>query len=123
MINKIKYILFDFSDGFKNDFIAILKKTIAFLIVGAVCLPLSGVNEVFSVVGGLGFVVFGFMWGREFVSSISSMGNMINNIIFKLFWIIFMAAISLIFGFVYFIWCVIKIIVYYIKRAAKNKNV
>lgn len=121
MIEKIKYVLFDYSEGFKNDFIATLKKTIAFLIIGAVCLPLSGVNEVFSVVGGLGIVVFGFMWGREFVGSISTMGNTINNFIFKLFWIIFMFAIALVVGFAYFVWCLIKIVIYYIKKNVTKK--
>lgn len=122
MIEKIKYILFDFSDGFKNDFFNTFKKTIIFLIAGAVCLPLSGVNEVFSVIGGLGIVVFGFLWGREFVASISSFGNFMNNSIFKLFWIIFMFLIALTIGYIYFAWCVIKIIIFYIKKATKNNN-
>ena len=122
MIEKIKYILFDFSDEFKNDFLNTFKKTLVFLIIGAVGLALVSVNDVFSAVGGLGIVVFGFLWGREFVGSVSSFGNNINNFIFKLFWIIFMFFIALAVGYVYFAWCVIKIIIFYIKKATKNSN-
>lgn len=111
MFEKIRYILFDFSEGFKNDFIAMFKKTVFFLVMAAICLPLSDVNEFFSLVGGFGMVAFGFMWGRSFVDSVLSFGNAINNFIFKLFWIILIFAISLVLGFAYFIWCVFKYII------------
>lgn len=121
MFERIKYVLFDFSEGFKNDFVGMFKKTVVFIVLAAVCLPLSGVNEIFSLAGGFGVVAFGFMWGRSFVSSISSLGNSINNIIFKLFWIIFMFALSLVLGFAYFVWCLVKMVIYCIKKSSTKK--
>lgn len=116
MIEKIKYVLLDFSDGFKNNFMVLFKKTAVFLIVGLVLLPFSGVAEFFTLVSGLCLVVFGFLWGRNLISGIASFGNSISNFFFKIFWIIFTFAAALIFGFIYFIWCVIKIVIYYIKK-------
>lgn len=116
MIGKIKYILLDFSEGFKNNFMALFKKTAILLIVGLALLPLNGVAEVFTLISGVCIVVFGFLWGRSFIGEVASFGNSINNFFFKIFWVIFMFATALVFGFVYFAWCVVKIIIYYIKK-------
>ena len=36
MFSKLKYILFDFSDNFKNDYLSLTKKTIIFLVAGII---------------------------------------------------------------------------------------
>lgn len=37
MFSKLKYILFDFSDNFKNDYLSLTKKTIIFLVPELLC--------------------------------------------------------------------------------------
>lgn len=63
-----------------------------------------------------------YSWGRDFVGTIFNLASSINNFFFKIFAFIFTIAIALLVGFVYFMWCVIKVIVYYIKRSVNNKN-
>lgn len=122
MIQKIKYVLFDFSEGFKNNFMALFKKTAALLVIGLIACCLGSISETLSMIGGGCLVVFGFLWGRDFVGTIFNLASSINNFFFKIFAFIFTIAIALLVGFVYFMWCVIKVIVYYIKRSVNNKN-
>lgn len=122
MIQKIKYVLFDFSEDFKNNFMALFKKTAALLVIGLIVCCLGSINETLSMIGGGCLVVFGFLWGRDFVGTFFNLASSFNNFFFKMFAFIFTIAIALLVGFVYFLWCVVKVIVYYIKRSANSKK-
>lgn len=121
MFQKIKYVLFDFSDGFKNNFMALFKKTAVLLVIGLIVCCLGSINETLSMIGGACLVVFGFLWGRDLVGTLVNLTSSINNFFFKFFAFIFTIAIALLVGFVYFLWCVIKIIIYYVKKSSAKK--
>lgn len=120
MFSKLKYILFDFSDNFKNDFLNTLKKSIAFLVIGVIALLLSGVLDPASIVAGGCILIFGFLWGRSLISSLAIFGSISNNFIIKLFLVVFIYAISIAFGYIYFLWCFIKFIICLIKQSKKD---
>lgn len=129
MLNKIKYVLFDFSENFKNDFVNLFKKTAILLALGIILFLvgcISSSSDIFAAIGSIGMilmVIFGFIWGRNF-TSVTSLFQTIqrhnaNNIIINLFCIVFSFLFSLVIGFIYFIWCVVKMIIYTIK--SKNQ--
>lgn len=115
MFSKLKYILFDFSDNFKNDFLGLFKKSIAFLVIGIIMFPFMDKVEVIGVIGGVALFIFGFMWGRDLISSLAVFGSISNNVMIKWTILIFLYIIGIAFGYIYFLWCVIKMIVVLIK--------
>lgn len=119
MFSKLKYILFDFSDNFKNDFLGLLKKTIAFLVIGIIMFPFMDKAEVIGGIGGVLLFIFGFLWGRDLVSSLAGLENICGNIMIKWTILIFLYIIGIVFGYIYFLWCVIKMIVVLIKDSKK----
>ncbi len=116
MFSKLKYILFDFSDNFKNDFLNNFKKSAVFLVVGIIALLLSEILESAGAVAGGCILIFGFLWGRSLIASLSILGGISNNIMIKWTILIFLYIIGIAFGYIYFLWCVIKMIVVLIKK-------
>lgn len=121
MFAKLKYILFDFSDNFKNDFLGLLKKTAVFLIVGIIAMLLSDLIEPAGYVAGGCELIFGFLWGRNLIASFIDFSSISSNFIIKWAIVIFVFIIGIAFGYIYFLWCVIKMIVVLIK-GAKTKG-
>lgn len=120
MFSKLKYILFDFSDDFKNDFLNTLKKSAAFLVVGIIALFLSEILEPASIIAGGCILIFGFIWGRSLISSLAIFGSISNNFIIRLFMVVIIYGISIAFGYIYFLWCFIKFIICLIKQSKKD---
>ncbi|MCM1234980.1 MAG: hypothetical protein NC489_33190 [Ruminococcus flavefaciens] len=116
MFSKLKYILFDFSENFKNDFLGLFKKSIAFLVIGIIMFPFMDKVEIIGGIGGVALFMFGFLWGRGLVSSLAGLGSISSNIIIKWTILIFLYIIGIAFGYIYFLWCVIKMIVVLIKN-------
>ena len=116
MFSKLRYILFDFRDNFKNDFLDLFKKSIAFLVLGIIMFPFADKSEVVGGIGGVLLFVFGFMWGRDLISSLAIFGSISSNIMIKWTILIFLYLIGIAFGYIYFLWCVIKMIVVLIKK-------
>lgn len=51
MFSKLKYILFDFSDNFKSDYLSLTKKTIIFLVAGIIMFSFKNSNNtVYTIV-------------------------------------------------------------------------
>lgn len=121
MFSKLRYILFDFSENFKSDFLNTLKKSAIFLAVGIIALFLSTVLEPASLVSTGCILIFGFIWGRSLISSLAILGSISNNFIIKWCILIFIYVVSIAFGYVYFLWCTVKFIIYLIKESAKNR--
>lgn len=122
MFSKLKYILFDFSDNFKNDFLDVFKKSVAFLVVGIIALIIYGFTnlEAAGIVAGGCELIFGFMWGRNLVSSLAILGSISNNFIIRMFLIVIIYAIAIVVGYIYFLWCLIKMIVIAVKNTKKE---
>ncbi|MDO4154759.1 MAG: hypothetical protein Q4E21_07920 [Clostridia bacterium] len=116
MFSKLKYILFDFSDTCKNDILSETKRTIVFLIVGLIAFPFIGKSEWLGGIGGLCLCVFGFMWGRALVSSLAGLGSLIKNDMLKWMFIIIFFGVCVLIGFIYFVWCMVKLIVMAVRK-------
>lgn len=122
MFAKLKYILFDFSDDFVNDFLDAFKKSVIFLMVGIIAGIVQEVAsvEVAGAVAGGCMLVFGFVWGRSLVSSLAILGTISNNLMIRITLIVLIYAIAICVGYIFFLWCLIKIIVVFIKKISKN---
>lgn len=66
MFSKLKYILFDFSDNFKNDYLSLTKKTIIFLVAGIIMFSFKNSNNTVYTIGCFAIIIFGFLWGYKF---------------------------------------------------------
>ncbi len=120
MFSKLKYILFDFSDDFKENYLTLIKKSIAFLILGIIMFPFMDKVEVIGGIGGIALFIFGFLWGRNLTASLSGLYNLPRNIIIKWLILIALFAVGIVFGYIYFLWCTIKFIVVLIKNRDKD---
>lgn len=122
MFAKLKYILFDFSDNFKNDFLDAFKKSVVFIVVGIIAGIVQAIAdiEVAGAIAGGCIVIFGFIWGRSLVSSLAILGNISKNFIIRMYLILLIYVIAICVGYIYFIWCLIKMIVILIKKVLKN---
>ena len=118
MFSKLKYILFDFSDNFKNDYLSLTKKTIIFLVAGIIMFSFKNSNNTVYTIGCFAIIIFGFLWGINLANSLFSFTNISSMIRMTLKLIVF--AISFIFGYIYFIWSTIKFIIVLIKKQAKK---
>ena len=116
MFEKIKYILFDFSDNFKHDFLNTLKKSAAFFIIGIIAVTLKNSIEFAGFLGSLCIFIFGFMWGRSLINSLAILSTVSNNFMIRLTLTIVLYAIGIIFGYIYFLWCLIKMLIILIKK-------
>lgn len=121
MFSKLKYILFDFSNNFKNNFLALFKKSIIFLIVGIVASIFSGTSEIIELISGGGIVIFGFMWGRNLFADLLGFSNLSNNIVIKISILIFAFTIGIFAGYIYFVWCLIKTAIIFVKNLSRDK--
>lgn len=122
MFAKLKYILLDFSDNFKNDFLDAFKKSVVFLVVGIIAGIVQGIAnvEVAGAIAGGCILAFGFVWGRSLVSSLAILGTISNNLMIRITLIVLIYAIAIGVGYIYFLWCLIKMIVVVIKKISKN---
>jgi hypothetical protein len=116
MLSKIKYVLFDFSDNFKNDFITMFKKSIAFLVIGVIMYALKNVNETVGYIGAIGILIFGIMWGKNLVTFLASIASLPQNVMIKWTCLFILFIICFCLGYIYFAWCVVKMIIYLIKK-------
>lgn len=119
MFSKIKYVLFDYSDKFKDDFWSLFTKTALLLIAGIIMFALSGINDTLGSIGAFALLIFGLIWGREIVGLIPP-PSFVSNFVIRMFWIMFSFMLSFIVGFIYFAWCVVKIVICYIKGNTVN---
>lgn len=120
MISRLKYILFDFSNNFKDDFLSTLKKSIALLIIGVIGSVFMDKADFMGIIAGIGLFGFGFIWGRTLTTALVDFSNITSNIMLKWTIMIFMLAIGIAFGYIYFVWCLIKMIVVVIKQLANK---
>lgn len=120
MISKLKYILLDFGNDFKNDFLNTLKKSIVLLIIGIAGFIFKEKADFMIIAAIIGLLGFGFIWARNLTSSLVNLSNITSNVVLK--WTIFFITFTIgtIFGYIYFIWCLIKMIVVVIKQIAKK---
>ena len=121
MIKKIKYIFLDFSEGFKNDFLNTFKKSVIFLVAGIILYALQNLNDTIGSIGAICIVIFGIFWCKNLFSALKNAIHIPNNIALQ--WVLYaiIAVICFIIGYIYFAWSVVKIIVYYMKRAKQSK--
>ena len=122
MFAKLKYIFLDFSDYFKKDFISTLKRSVIFLIIGIVTLFIPGSSGVLSLIKGLSFLIFGLFWSRDLVSSLTTAALLPKNVMIKMVLLIVLYAVCLIVGYIYFLWCIIKMIIIMIKPKGKKRT-
>lgn len=122
MIQKLKYIFFDFSNAFKKDFIATFKKSVVFLVLGVMGLALSGINSTLSAIGGLGILLFGVIWAKGLATGLTSLVAIPRNFFFKFFTFIFVYAFCMLLGYIYFAWGCVKMIIIAVKTAKKNSD-
>jgi hypothetical protein len=120
MFSKLKYILFDFSDNFKNDYLSLTKKTIIFLVAGIIMFSFINSNNTVYTIGCFAIIIFGFLWGINLAKSLFSFTNISSNIMIRMTLKLIVFAISFIFGYIYFIWSTIKFIIVLIKKQAKK---
>lgn len=122
MISKIKYVLFDYSNNFKNDFMKLFKKSIAFLIIGIIFFALNGVNETFGFIGSISLIIFGIMWCRNILVFLTGLSLFPKNVILK--WTCMLIAFMICFclGYIYFLWCSIKMLIIFVKKATKKDS-
>ena len=119
MFSKLKYILFDFSDNFKNDYLSLTKKTIIFLVAGIIMFSFKNSNNTVYAIGCFA-IIFGFLWGINLANSLFSFTNISSNVMIRMTLKLIVFAISFIFGYIYFIWSTIKFIIFLIKKQAKK---
>lgn len=120
MFSKLKYILFDFSDNFKNDYLSLTKKTIIFLVAGIIMIAFINSNHAVYTIGCFAIIIFGFLWGINLANSLFSFTNISSNVMIRMTLKLIVFAISFIFGYIYFIWSTIKFIIVLIKKQAKK---
>lgn len=121
MISRLKYILFDFSDNFKTDFLDLLKKSIAFLIIGIIAFIFADLSDIVEIIASAGIVIFGFVWGRGLFAGLLGFSNLSNNLVIKIAILVFSFTIGIFAGYIYFLWCLIKMAIVFIKDISKNK--
>lgn len=123
-IQRVKYVLFDFSENFKDDFLNTLGKSVVFIIgtvvFGIISAILGGSNEIVYGIAAVCAIITGILWGRSF-SSVFSLGDAIrsifsNNVIMQWFALILSYVAIFLLGWVYFLWCVIKFVICLIKK-------
>lgn len=120
MLAKLKYIFLDFSDVFKNDFINSLKKSVIFLIAGIVLYSLQNVNDTCGTIGALCLIIFGIFWCKNLFSALIHSISIPNNIVLK--WVLYaiIAIVCFVIGYIYFVWSIVKMLIYYIKKNSKK---
>lgn len=116
MFQALKKTLFDYSNGCKEEILYLLKKTCAFLIVGLILFPFMEHVDWLGGIGGICLIIFGFQWGRGLLNSVGLAMSFTNNGILK--WIILIIGFGIVccLGYVYFIWCMIKLLIIFIKN-------
>lgn len=122
MLSKLKYIFLDFSDDFKRDFISTLKKSVIFLIIGIVTLFISDSSGAVSLIKGLSFLIFGLFWCRDLVAALTAAVLLPKNIMIKLVLLLALYVVCLFIGYIYFLWCIVKMVVILIKPKEKKDN-
>ena len=120
MFSKLKYILFDFSDNFKNDYLSLTKKTIIFLVAGIIMFSFKNSNNTVYTIGCFAIIIFGFLWGINLANSLFSFTNISSNVMIRMRLQKLLVLMSFIFGYIYFIWSTIKFIIFLIKKQAKK---
>lgn len=118
MFSKLRYILFDFSDNFKNDFLSVFKSSIAFLIIGMIAKAFTNKFEYADIIAIICLLVFGFMWGKNLTTALVNFSNITSNAVLKWTIMLIMFAIGTLFGYIYFAWCLVKMIIVLIKKLA-----
>lgn len=118
MFSALKRTLFDYSDGCKQEILYLLKKTCVFLIVGLILFPFMGRIEWLGGIGGICLIIFGFQWGRGLLGAVDFATRLTNNGFLK--WMILIIGFGIVaaLGYIYFLWCMIKLIVILIKNRA-----
>ncbi len=120
MFSKLRFILLDFSDNFKNDFLSTFKKSIAFLIAGIIAYAFIDKFEYAYIIAAIGLFGFGFIWGRNLTTSLVNFSNITSNVVLKWTIMLIMFVIGTAFGYIYFAWCLIKMIIVIIKKLANK---
>ena len=120
MFSKLKYILFDFSDNFKQDYLSLVKKTIIILVAGIIMYAFGGQKGAIYTIGCIAILVFGLLWGINLVKMLYGAVNVSSNLMIRLTLKIILYVISFIFGYVYFVWSTVKFIIVLIKKSKKK---
>lgn len=123
MLQSIKYILFDFSDSFKKEFLGILKKAVWFLLIGIIALIVNEIapNDVVDTIAAFGFGIYAMFFGISFFRRLIDMSKIISNDIVRLMMYPIAFLIAYFFGLVYSIWGLIKLLIWLIKNKLKNR--
>ncbi len=118
MFSALKRTLFDYSDGCKQEILYLLKKTCAFLIVGFPLFLFMERIEWLGGIGGICLMIFGFQWGRGLLGAVDFATRLTNNGFLKWTILIIGFGIVTVLGYIYFIWCMIKLLIIFIKNRA-----
>lgn len=124
MLQSIKYILFDFSDDFKKDYLNTLTKSILFLILGIVLMMIGSKanNENLEAIGSFSILIFGLFWGVNLYRRFIDFKNLSQNFVIKVFIFGFVLFVSICFGYIYSVWGLIKLVIWFIIKQTKNKK-
>lgn len=116
MLRALKRTLLDYSEGCKEDILYLLKKTCAFLIVGLILSPFMERVEWLGGIGGICLIIFGFQWGRGLLGAVDFATRLTNNSFLK--WTILIIGFGIVccLGYIYFLWCMIKLLIIFMKN-------
>lgn len=118
MFRALKRTLFDYSEDYRADILYLLKKTLLFLTVGLVTFPFANQVEFLGYIGSLCLIVFGFQWGRGLLGAVDFATRLTNNVFLKWILLIIGFAVVSVLGYIYFTWCMIKLLIIFIKNKA-----
>ena len=118
MFQALKRTLFDYSENCKADIVYLLKKTCAFLIVGLILSPFMERVEWLGLIGGICLIIFGFQWGRGLFGAVDFATSLTSNVVLKWTFLIIGFGIICCLGYIYFLWCMIKLLIIFIKNQA-----
>lgn len=118
MFSQLKYILFDFSDNFKQDYLSLVKKTIVILIAGIIMYAFG--KGAIYMIGCMAILVFGLLWGINLIKKLYGAANVSSNYMVRLTLKFSLFVISFIFGYIYFVWSTVKFIIVFIKNSKKK---
>lgn len=120
MFSQLKYILFDFSDNFKQDYLSLVKKTIVILIAGIIMYAFGEQKGAIYTIGCMAILVFGLLWGINLIKMLYGAANVSSNYMVRLTLKFLLFVISFIFGYIYFVWSTVKFIIVLIKNSKKK---
>lgn len=120
MFSKLKYILFDFSDNFKQDYLSLVKKTIIILVAGIIMYAFGGQKGAIYTIGCIAILAFGLLWGINLIKMLYDAANVSSNYMVRFTLKFLLFVISFIFGYIYFVWSTVKFIIVLIKNSKKK---